>query len=278
MFSNNMNFLSTLSKKFTKQDYFISAPEFITRDNRTQRKLNVITVEQMTKRHRALFPDDLVKGKSVLDLGCCLGATGYWCLSAGASRYVGVETQKEYAELGSTLLEKYYPKEKGKVLHSSVEDFLEKNMEKFDIICLLGVIYAFVDYYTLLKKVTEISNGTIIVESVYHNTTKLGVDFCGVQFKWDQGISLASDFAYLMGKGTRISPKGLIFVMEDFGFKTEGFIYPEKILKTRDVFNITFPTIDSDKYLLMFTRSGENIPKSLSQDLSSEQAGRKIDW
>jgi SAM-dependent methyltransferase len=261
-----------------KQDYFSNDLEFISKDNRTLRSLNTITFEQMTKRHRVLFPDTFVKGKSVLDLGCCIGATGFWCLSAGASRYVGVETQKEYAEQGSLLLMKHFPKEKAELLHCSVEDFFEKNHEKFDIVCALGVMYAFVDYYSILKNIANTAKDSIVIESVYHYTQEVGVNFCGVQFKKNQGISMSDDFAYLSGKGTRISPNGLRFLMEDFGFHSEGLVYPEKITQSRDVFNITFPTVESDKYLMIFNRTGEPKTKSLSEDLSTKKEGKRIRW
>lgn len=273
-----MKFPAVFSKILKKQDYFANAPEFISRDNRTMRSFNTITMEQMTKRHRALFPDEFVKGKTVLDLGCCLGATGYWCLSAGASRFLGVETQKEYADTGASLLGKYFPKDKAQIIHSSIEDFLDKNEEKFDIVSILGVIYAFVDYYSLLKKIAARAKRSIVIESVYHYTRDLGVDFCGVQFKADQGISLADEFAYLRGKGTRISPNGLRFIMEDFGFKSDGLIYPEKILQSHDVFNVKFPTTESDKYLMIFNRVDGPKTKSLSEDLSSVKEGKRTEW
>lgn len=275
---HNMKFTGVFSKILKKQDYFANAPEFISRDNRTMRSFNTITMEQMTKRHRALFPDELVKGKTVLDLGCCLGATGYWCLSAGASKFVGVETQKVYAETGAALLSKHFPTDKARMIHSSIEDFLDTNEEHFDIVSILGVIYAFVDYYSLLKKIAAIAKKSVVIESVYHYTGDLGVDFCGVQFKADQGMSLADEFAYLRGKGTRISPNGLRFVMENFGFKSEGLIYPEKILQTRDVFNVKFPTTESDKYLMIFNRVDGLKTKSLSEDLSSAKEGKKTQW
>ena len=95
----------SFSKDTDPDNCFETAPEFVDEDNRQFRTHNPVTKEQMRNKHEVLFPEHLIKGKTVLDLGSCLGATGHWCLSHGAAHYTGVEVQKEYAALAAKLLD-----------------------------------------------------------------------------------------------------------------------------------------------------------------------------
>ena len=145
---------------------FDAAPEFIDLDNRTQRVRSPISKEQMHNKHEAALPPELVRGKRILDLGSCLGATGHWCLSHGASSYVGVEVQEEYVRLSRELLEKYHPG-KYEIVHTGIEEWLNGKHDTFDVVVLFGVIYVFVDYYSILKKVCASCDQTLVIESLY---------------------------------------------------------------------------------------------------------------
>lgn len=270
-----MKFLNFFKKETSTS---VSFEEFMLKDNRTKRTFNPVSNEQMIKKHSAMFPENLVKNKTILDLGACLGATGHWCLSLGASSYLGVETQEKYVDDGNALLKKYY-KNKGKIIHSNIEDFLAKNTESFDIVCLLGVMYVFVDYYSLLKSVTSITKQSLIIEGIYPDLKFFDIDFCGVEFSGKQLINLATKNASLIGRGSRISPEGLSFILKDFGFDIKEQVYPKRIKGSYDIYNQSFFKRKSTlRYMVLFSRSQKETFRSLSNDLSFRQSGSHVYW
>ena len=83
-------------------------PEFIDLDPRKNRPKQTkddqgfdilsypVTIEFMNLRHSVMVPPEIIKGKTILDVGSCMGATGAWSLYHGAKDYTGVEIQKYY--------------------------------------------------------------------------------------------------------------------------------------------------------------------------------------
>ncbi len=253
---------------------FDAAPEFSNMDNRRLRVYYPISTQHLNNKHEVLLPTPVVKGKRVLDLGSCIGATGHWCLSMGAAWYTGVETQKTYTDISQTLLQKYHPG-RFTIEQTSVEDWLSRNTAHYDVTIALGVLFAFTDYYSILRHVCDISD-VVAIEGPYPEATIFGPEFCGVQFLDNQRINLADENASLVGRGTRISPKGLQFIMRDFGFEShEGLLYPQSIVGAKDMFND--PHCTDPRYLIRFSRTGAGKP-SLSQDLRGEKRGDVLPW
>jgi hypothetical protein len=255
---------------------FTADSDFIESDNRRERVVNPVSAAQMNNKHEALFPEEMVRGKSVLDLGCCIGATGHWCLSLGAASYTGVELQAEYATTARTLLEKHHPG-KAIVFAAPIETWLATNQQAYDVVAALGVIYVFTDYYSVLANITRAAKETVAIEALYHDVRRLGEEFSGVMFVDRQSINLADENASLFGKGTRISPNGLRWLMRDFGFETPGLIKPRPLESGVDVYNEDLKKARRARYLMRFTRTGTG-EKSLSEDLRTDRAGAKLDW
>jgi SAM-dependent methyltransferase len=211
----------------------------------------------------------MVNGKSILDLGCCLGATGHWCLSHGASHYTGVEIQEGYVQAARRLLEKYHA---GKffIEQIAIEQYLANPpSEPFDIVCVLGVLYAFTDYYSILKGCAEVCRSILAVEGLYPSGYLNTPDFCGVQFRKRQLVNLADKNASAVGRGTRISPSGLKWLMAEFGFRAPyGIIKPRAITDVPDIYNRTPDTQKAEpvRYLMRFERT-PLTSRSVSQDL-----------
>src|SRR5262249_34683995 len=155
-----------------------------------------ISAAQMNAKHEVLFPEALVRGKTVLDLGCCIGTTGHWCLTLGATSYTGVELQPEYVSIARTLLGKHHPG-KFAIHESAIEAWLASADSTYDVVSILGVIYVFSDYYSVLKRIAELARETIVIEGLYHDVARLGLDFCGVAFINAQSINLADQKASL---------------------------------------------------------------------------------
>lgn len=257
-----------------------SAPEFIDEDNRRSRTRNPVSKQQMHNKHAVLLPPELVKGKTVLDLGCCMGATGHWVLSHGASHYTGVEFQSAYTEKASALLNKYHPG-KATIHQMAIEEWLmQPNKPTFDIVCILGVIYAFVDYFSILKLATSITKSTLIIESLYFGLLKKKPDFAGVAFIDDQTINLATEESSLLGRGSRVSPKGFEWLLKEFGFTCpDGILYPKPIIGSMDIYNRPLELLSENfpvRFLMRFVRSDVSA-HSLSKGLQFG-VGKKEVW
>lgn len=57
--------------------------------------------------------------------------------------------QSEYAQTARTLLAHHG--DKVRIEEETIEDFLRDCRERYDLVAVLGVLYAFVDYYGVLK-------------------------------------------------------------------------------------------------------------------------------
>lgn len=150
-------------------DAFQKFPHFIDTDIRTERKYPsgyTVSYELMIHRHQSLLPKELVENRTVLDIGCCVGSTGAWVLDNGATKYTGIELQKNFAEQAEKNLLKCFPTDHWEILNSSLEDFLEQNTESYDIVFAGGVMHTSLYYQDLIKKISKIAKIAIVVESI----------------------------------------------------------------------------------------------------------------
>ena len=157
---------------------FDDMPEFIDSDVRVKRPVHVsyrIDAEFMQKRHEAMLPQEMVKGKRVLDLGCAVATTGAWCLHHGAAQYVGVEFQSKMVNSARENLQKYFstPEDtpKWSIFNCLIETFLgeitKEGAPEFDIIVVSGVIYGVIDYFGFIKTLSSIAKEIIVIESMH---------------------------------------------------------------------------------------------------------------
>ena len=150
---------------------FLEFPEFVETDPRTKRPARIaglytVTAEFQYVKHSISMPAELISGKSVLDLGCCTGATGAWALSNGATRYVGVELQEELANSSQKNMKLRFPDSDWEIVHSSFNKFFASNTEKFDIVVAFGVIYHGLHLEKFLKNIVALDPEYILVESI----------------------------------------------------------------------------------------------------------------
>ena len=80
------------------------APCFAATDERQRRNFNPVTATTLVGKCAALLPPPLVRGRTVLDLGACLGAMCHWALCAGASCAIAVEVQPDFCERAAEML------------------------------------------------------------------------------------------------------------------------------------------------------------------------------
>jgi len=146
---------------------FKKFPQFIETDVRTHRSVVPTSVELMEYRHAILLSKSLIAGKSILDIGCCVGATGAWALDNGAASYTGVEKQEKFVNIARQNLNECFSDKKWKIIHSDFRDFFENCDSKYDIIYAGGVIYSDSFYQSFLESLVRIANDVFVVKSVY---------------------------------------------------------------------------------------------------------------
>lgn len=121
----------------------------------------------MTKRHAALLPGHLIKGKTILDLGCCVAGSAGWFFEHGAIEYVGIEINSELCKLAEQNLTEYYSDRPWKIFNLSIEEYFLKHIEqRYDLIYYGGIIYSNFDWISQLKSLTKISD-YIVIETLH---------------------------------------------------------------------------------------------------------------
>jgi len=151
-------------------DYFENFPEFIDLAVRKSRYFGPITAESLNNRHTVMLPNNVVNNATVLDLGSCVGTSGHWCLGHGALHYTGVEIQKPQYEISKKLLSSYWTENQFELHNTDIVSFLDDavaHTKKYDIILLIGVIYTFLNHYSLLEKICQLCDRYIIIDSIY---------------------------------------------------------------------------------------------------------------
>lgn len=213
--------------------FFEQYSEFVDQDSRKVRGWGPVTFESLNKRHKVCAPKWLVENKSVLDLGSCLGATGHWVLSHGASSYTGVEAQAPMATTSTNLLSKYWSNEQVKIHNQDIRSFMKEQIEmgiKYDVVFAMGITYAFLNTYELLGDITKLCKYAVVIDNIYPcemNSPDVAIlDVVTTQ----QLNSPVNNVAYF-GAGARISPAALKIMMGTYGFENkEGLLYPEKFI------------------------------------------------
>jgi SAM-dependent methyltransferase len=205
---------------------FDDAPGFYLDDNRRFRRSNPITKETLTAKMSVQLPEGLVRNKTVLDLGSCLGAAGQWALFYGASRYVGVETQEDYVVKSRELLASHG--NRAEIVHGDIRSFLAAApSQQFDVTVAMGVIYLFFDPHALVKELCRVSKEAVVIESVFPALAGKGAHPGSMytEYRFDQDVNMADGNYSLSGIAAAPSPAAL-----DVFFRLCGFVNRDGLL------------------------------------------------
>jgi len=229
---------------------FDAAKDFLYLDNRRLRYKQSTTLESLTYKLLAQLPPELIKDKTILDLGSCLGAAGHHALSYGASKYTGVELQTYYFENSKRMLTKYWDTNKFNIVQQDIEEFLDiaiAENRKYDYVLAAGVIYGFVDIVNILKKISKVSNEYMMLDTLtVHVTTddpKSGIIIINNQGMVRGLHALSPPENMYFGVGSKIDLKALDMVMSTLDFeRKEDIILPKLITDTTvDAYNTPDP-------------------------------------
>lgn len=209
--------------------FFEEFNQFVHNDNRKDRGFHPITAESLTIKHETIAPNWLVSGATVLDLGSCLGATGHWCLSNGAKFYLGVEVQKDYTDTSDQLLSQLWSRDSFKIVNQDIETFLDTTDLKFDVVFACGILYAFLDYFGLLKKISKISKNCVVVDTSYPSLMFVN-NASFIEVVDHQHMNKSTGLDSYQGLGARPTPKALTHMMMNLGYEDkEGILYPQQL-------------------------------------------------
>lgn len=181
---------------------FKKYPEFITSDPRINRKaVDAYTVDSdfTEKRHQGFFINTSCQDKSILDLGCCVGASGAWALENGAKFYHGIEIDQELCSRAESNLLKYFDHSRFKIEQVSIEEFLKSNTEQFDLTIASGIMYGFFSPVEIIDLIVAISK-EIIIESihVYHGYGNIPNKILSILEKQNEWHTFAETHPILM--------------------------------------------------------------------------------
>lgn len=267
--------------------FFNQFPDFVNLDSRKDRGFSPVTAETLDNRHEVSLPEWLVNGMTVLDLGSCLGATGHWTLTKGAKHYTGVEVQPELAKTSVDLLGRYWPADKFNIVQQDIRKFVADEVvagRKYDVVVMIGVIYAFLDTYNILEQIKEISDYVLVIDSIYPwnmiNPDTPIVDVC----RW-QNINSSDANTAFSGAGARVSPYALRVFMEVLGFEDkEGILYPKPLSdkSIHDTYNSpihrpntkSYPT--PARFMMRFYKTGQTKLRQVADHVVNNNQRAKV--
>lgn len=267
--------------------FFDDFPDFVNFDSRKNRGYSPVTAESLDKRHEVSLPKWLVEGATVLDLGSCLGATGHWVLSKGCKHYTGVEVQPELADKSKTLLARHWQQDQFEIIEQDIRTFLDQQIslgKKYDVVILVGVIYAFLDTYGILEKVSKVCDHVLLIDSLYP-WFMVGPDVAIINVINIQQINSSTDNMAFMGAGSRPSPNAVRIMMGVFGFEDkEGLLKPVPLDdKTKhDTYNVPIERPGGRSYpvparfIMRFYNTGNVRWNEVGNHVSNNQLDNRV--
>ena len=158
-------------------------PEFAYEDERQRRIFNPIMKNTLTGKCAALLTADLLKGRTFLDLGACLGASTYWALCMESSRAVAVEVQENFCQRAEVLLGQAESKGRWKVANNAADSPSESSFEiicsgvrgylsqckdsSHDVVLAAGVLHCFTDPIEILREMARVAAHAILLENTH---------------------------------------------------------------------------------------------------------------
>lgn len=203
---------------------FDQHPGFYQEDARKKRLYNPITKKTLITKFERLLPEEFIKGKKVLDLGCCLGAAGQWTLHYGASHYTGVEVQTDFVKKATNLLSHWG--ESATIIEQDIRSYLEQcHDQEFDIVIAAGVLQVFDDPQNIITHCSRVAKEMISVEAILPPLVRSGKVAPNVKIM--QLCKTSSNFAggdhKINGYGTLLSKPALDFLFFKHGFNKSAW-------------------------------------------------------
>lgn len=257
------------------QNIFNDAPEFINSDNRKLRAEFTTSFQSIYYRLESQLPVDSIQNKTILDLGSCIGAAGYYSLKNGAKFYTGVEIQDYYVNTSKSLLSKYFQNNQFNIIQQDILKFLDDCIEaniKFDFVLAAGILYEFLDPISFLQKVCKVSTDTVVIDTKWipPGRQRIGIVALIPNEAMVKGID-AETYSVVHGAGARMCQNAIDIVMSTESFKREGdIIKPKPILDADDPYNCDHVHHDGwtgPKKIIVKYKKNDSRLKTLNEEL-----------
>jgi tRNA (cmo5U34)-methyltransferase len=257
---------------------FTKFPDFILSDPRTKRKSNYkITTDLISARTQALLPEDLLKGNTVLDIGCCTGYMGAWALDHGAKHYTGIDVQKKFTDIATDNFKKCFPDQDWKILSTSFEDFLKENDQKYDVVIASSVMHASPQYQQFIKNICSLATVAVVVESktpsvllncADHKDTDFEnisvTEYCAGNMIYDDVDNLVVPTAY--------PSLGVLIKL----FSDEGYTYISKSYQNlKDLHNLYK---NNQRYGAVFKKTGDQTETTVDSYYKNKTFMKRFAW
>jgi SAM-dependent methyltransferase len=191
-------------------EIFTADSPFVVRDNRRFRPVLPTTARTLNRRHSLLMPPRVLKGRTVLDLGCCLGATGYWALSLGAKGYHGVEHQRGYADEARRL---FAGKRNAKVVREDAVRYLARSTGRYGVVAIMGLLHGLYDPLFALWEAARRAERYLCFEDFGRRGSAPAMVANPLS-----PMPVAGEAASTVGFGWEIGPKAMEAIMDFLGF------------------------------------------------------------
>lgn len=173
-------------------------PQFINTDPRLDRsgwyRGYSVNSQFMEDRHYSFFYEYDLTNKTVLDIGCCVGATGAYVLDHGAKFYHGIDVDQKLISIARKNLS-VFDQNLWSISENSLEKFSLENTTHYDIVVMSGVLYAVFDCIPLLTNLSKFTN-CILIEGMHPDFSKNIPDKVSVMLRqfnlWDNFLENAS--------------------------------------------------------------------------------------
>lgn len=106
-------------------------------------------------------------GLRILDVGCNCGGFSFEASKYGAKEVIGVDTDERNIKQANAI-KKYLDVKNIKFLKMSAEEINEKNLRKFDLTILAGILYHLENPIGTMRKISDVTNSTILVDCHVH--------------------------------------------------------------------------------------------------------------
>ena len=207
---------------------FMWPNEFIELDvrNRSKSKWQSYQISQdfFWHRHSNTLPADTLRSKTLLDLGCYIGATGHWALEHGCLHYTGIELITQHLQHAKQLLSKYHHEDKFSLVQAEIGKFLTTFQQHYDIVVAWGVLNTFVDPIPVIQNLLRISDRVLIDSPIprsikdikdYDNQRAL-IELNPMSCQMQITNSNPTTF-----RGSRISMRAIEMIGEQSGFRSD---------------------------------------------------------
>jgi SAM-dependent methyltransferase len=224
-------------------ELFTRDSPFVREDNRRTRPNLPTSAASLNRRHGLLMPPRTIEGSSVLDLGCCIGATGHWALELGARRYVGVEHQPGYAKQAGRLLA---GRRNATIVPEDAARYAARGRRSFDLVAMLGVAHGLYDPLAFIRDAAARARRYFCFEDFGERTRSAAL----VAAPWTP-MPVAGRRASTVGFGWMLSPSAVGALMKFLGFRPD----------MRAVF------IARNRWLCRYVRTGApSLPSAYARD------------